>query len=100
MNLHYYDCRNFTYCGEPGTLYVLDAKLSHTQRKELASKVPFIQLLNQVSEYAPEIKNPCVWVPSWALRNTTVFYFLFDDDETWEWDIEGQMTIFDYISEV
>lgn len=99
MNLSYSDFRDFTYCGESGTLYVLE-KLSRVQRKELASKAPFVKLLTQVSEYAPEIKHPCIWVPSWAHRNTTVFYFLFCGDDRWEWDVEGQTTIFDYISEV
>jgi hypothetical protein len=97
-SLRYYDFKEFTLDGEHGYLYVCE-KFSKSLQAEVKRDAPFVQFLELRREYAPEMVSGCVFVPSWAERNTTVFYYLFAGDETWEWDYEymGQTNIYDIL---
>lgn len=79
--------------GEPHQLYKLCNKLTQAQKDEIHSIAPWVKFMGTQCEYAPELRFSAVAVPWWAERNTTIFYYLFCDDESWEWDLEGQETI-------
>ena len=92
-SLHFFDNYKLFIDGEPYELYKLTIKLTDEQKNEIHDVAPWIKFMGVQYEYAPEMRFNAIAVPWWAERNTTIFYYLFCEDESWEWDIEGQQVM-------